>query len=305
MKYQYETVLPEQGNSFVTVDEIGAVVDCVLHVHLELELTYVESSFGVRFIGDNIGEFQPDDLVLIGSMLPHHYYNAPQDSEGERWSRLKVIKMREDFAGRELFELDEFSEIHRMLSDARAGVHFSTKTSQACRDLIYRVFDAKGPSRVVLLLDLLSRLAASDYTQLSTHLAKPQLASQDKRMARALAFIHSRLDGNEPLNLTETAKVACMTPQAFSHYFHKHARKKFIDYVTELRIGRACGLLATSDRTVADIAFATGFRNLSNFNRHFARLKQATPRDYRKRIRRGTRSGSRRARVDGAMLRAP
>ena len=277
MKYQYETVLPPHGKSFVTVDEIGPVVDCVFHVHPELELTYVESSFGVRFVGDNIGEFHPGDLVLIGSMLPHHYYNAPQDSEGARWSRLKVIKMREDFAGRELFDLDEFGEIRRMFSASATGVLFNTQTSQACGELICRVFDADGPARVILLLELLSQLAASDYTELSTHLARPELTSPDERMDRVLGFIHSRLDGNGPLNLTETARVACMTPQAFSHYFHKHARRKFIDYVTELRLGRACGLLASSDRTVADIAFATGFRNLSNFNRHFAR--QLSPGD--------------------------
>ena len=285
MKYQFETVLRDQGNSFLTVDEIGPVIDCVCHVHPELELTYVESSFGVRFVGDHIGEFKPEDLVLIGSMLPHHYYNAPGDSRSPTWSRLKVIKMREDFAGKQLFELDEFAEVRRLISSARAGVVFSEQTARTCSELIYRVFGAKGPSRIILLLELLSRLAVSDYTQLSTRLAKSQRVVPDERMDRVLAFIHSRLDGNETLNLTTTAEVACMTPQAFSQYFHKHTRKKFIDYVTELRIGRACGLLASADRTVADIAFATGFRNLSNFNRHFARLKKTTPREYRKRTR--------------------
>ena len=292
MKYHYETVLPAAGHSFATVDEIGSVVDCVFHVHPELELTYVESSFGVRFVGDNIGEFKPDDLVLIGSMLPHHYYNAPQDSEGETWSRLKVIKMREDFAGETLFELDEFREVRQLLSAASAGVVFSAATTDACRDQIYRIFDAEGASRVILLLDLLSRLAASDYTQLATQLPKPQISAPDERMARVLTFIHSRLDGNDTLNLSTTAEIACMTPQAFSHYFHKHTRKKFVDYVTELRIGRACGLLASSTRTVMDIALATGFRNLSNFNRHFSRLKQATPREYRKRTRNATQAAS-------------
>jgi len=283
MKYQYETVLPEQGNSFVTVDEIGAVVDCVLHVHPELELTYVESSFGVRFVGDNISEFKPEDLVLIGSMLPHHYYNAPQDSHGATWSRLKVIKMRKDFAGKKLFELEEFSAVRHLLSSANVGVVFSQQTARSCSDLIYRVFKIEGAARVIVLLELLSQLATSDYTQLSTHMDQSQITAPDERMSRVLEFIHSHLDGNDELNLAATAKVACMTPQAFSHYFHKHARKKFINYVTELRIGRACGLLSSSNRTVMDISLATGFHNLSNFNRHFARLKQTTPRDYRKR----------------------
>ena len=51
----------------------GPVMDCIHHVHPELELTYVESSYGVRFIGDNISDFREIDLVLTGSMLPHHY----------------------------------------------------------------------------------------------------------------------------------------------------------------------------------------------------------------------------------------
>lgn len=305
MEYQYETVLPGQGYSFVTVDEIGPVVDCVFHVHPELELTYVESSFGVRFVGDNIGEFKPNDLVLIGSMLPHHYYNAPQDSRGATWSRLKVIKMREDFAGRELFDLEEFNDVRRMLTASGAGIVFGEADARACRELIYRVFDAEGARRVILLLELLSQLAATDYTQLSTRLPKPQAAPSDERMARVLAFIHSRLDGNEVLNLTETARVACMTPQAFSHYFHRHARKTFISYVTELRIGRACGLLVNSDRTVMDIALATGFRNLSNFNRHFARLKQSTPREYRKRTRNATHKPPRSVHPGRARPRSP
>jgi AraC-like DNA-binding protein len=99
-------------------------------------------------------------------------------------------------------------------------------------------------------------------------------------------------------DIVERNSLKCILPRpqsgpiAPATDFHKHARKTFIDYVTELRIGRACGLLAGTDRTVADIAFATGFRNLSNFNRHFARLKHTTPRDYRKRTRAGARSGS-------------
>lgn len=285
MQYKFETVIPACGTSFVTADEIGPVVDCVFHVHPEIEITYVDASFGVRFIGDNIGEFHPDDLVMIGSMLPHHYYNAERDSRGDSWSRLKVIKIRENFAGRELFNLDEFAPIRRMLDAAAAGISFSTRTAQAQRELIGQIFTAEGPSRVILLLDLLANLAASDYTQLSIHRARPERAPQSERMDRALAFIHSRLDGNRPLNLTETAKVACMTPEAFSRYFRLHARKRFIDYVNELRIGRACGLLASTDRTIMDIAFAVGFRNLSNFNRHFVRLKHTTPRDYRNRTR--------------------
>jgi AraC-like DNA-binding protein len=287
MKYHYETVIPANGNSFETEEVVGPVVDCIFHVHPELELTYVESSFGVRFIGDNIGDFQENDLVLIGSMLPHHYFNAPQDSRGDTWSRLKVIKLREDFAGRQLFELSEFSEVRHMLSEAASGLVFKSETALEVRPLLNRIFAADGALRVVLLLELLARLARSEYTQLSSNLVKPCMSTPDERMARVLAFIHGCMDRKRKLSLAGAAEVACLTPQAFSHYFHKNTRKKFIDYVTELKIGRACGLIASSDQTIAQISQAAGFRNLSNFNRHFARLKNMPPREYRKRIRSG------------------
>jgi len=54
--------------------------------------------------------------------------------------------------------------------------------------------------------------------------------------------------------------------------------------LNQLRIGRACRLLAESELSVTEIALACGFANLSNFNRQFARLKQTTPREYRRRL---------------------
>lgn len=285
MRYQYETVLPAASQSFVTVDEVGSVVDCVFHVHPELELTFVESSFGVRFVGDNIAEFEPGDLVLIGSLLPHHYYNDPKDSDGPTWSRLKVIKWRQNIVGSELLGLPEFAPVRRLFLAARAGVAFPQPTAQACRQLIDRVFEAEGALRVIYLLQLLTELADSEYAQLSPQLCNATLSAPDARMQRVLAFIHARLDGESTLNLKEVARVACMTPPAFSRYFHQHARRRFIDYVNELRIGRACGLLVNSDQTVLDISLSTGYRNLSNFNRHFARFKGCSPREFRKRAR--------------------
>ena len=42
--------------------------------------------------------------------------------------------------------------------------------------------------------------------------------------------------------------------------------KTFPQFVNELRIGRACGLLTEDELTVTEVAYACGFRNLSNFN---------------------------------------
>ncbi len=285
MRYHYEKVLPGEGRSFKTENVRGPVVDCVFHVHPEFELTYVESSFGVRFIGDNIGEFGEDDLVLVGKMLPHHYFNSPNDSRGPIWSRLKVIKFREDFAGRDLFCIKEFYGIQRMLDDAAHGLVFAPNTARSVRPFIYRLFETDGAMRVIMFLELLSRLAAAGYTQLSTNIIKSEAMAVDDRLNRVLEYIHSRLSINASLSLAGASKTACMTPQAFSQYFHRITRRRFIDYVNELKIGRACGLLADTNLTIMEISTDSGYNNLSNFNRHFRKLKGISPREYRNKYR--------------------
>ena len=97
MKFHYETVLHAPGESFSIEIQSGAILDCVYHVHPEFELTFVESGFGTRFVGDLIEPFREQDLILVGGMVPHHYLTRREDSTGPDWSRTRVIKFHAGF----------------------------------------------------------------------------------------------------------------------------------------------------------------------------------------------------------------
>jgi len=278
MKYHYETVVRPEGQSFKTEEVTGPVVDCVFHVHPEPELTWVESSFGVRFVGDNIGEFHEGDLVLIGPMLPHHYVNSPRDSRGPTWSRLKVVKFGAEFMS--MLSMRDFAPLLKMFEASSSGIVFPQSIAQDVAPLLNETFTARSPLRMVRMLDMLAHLSGSAYKCLST--AGPLNDIPDERMSRVLNHIRTCLENEQAPSLDDSAKVACLTPQAFSRYFRKGTRKRFTDYVTELRIVRACGLLTNSDDSILNICLSSGFHNLSNFNRHFYRLKKLTPRQYRK-----------------------
>lgn len=55
----------------------------------------------------------------------------------------------------------------------------------------------------------------------------------------------------------------------------------FTRHVNALRINRACELLIDSGLSVADICFAVGYNNVSNFNRHFLAQKRVPPSRFR------------------------
>ncbi|MEN9839911.1 MAG: hypothetical protein RL177_1390, partial [Bacteroidota bacterium] len=59
--------------------------------------------------------------------------------------------------------------------------------------------------------------------------------------------------------------------------------QSFIDYLTTFRIRMASERLIHTRQTVAEIAYACGFNNLSNFNRAFLSRKQMPPGEYRRR----------------------
>ena len=109
----------------------------------------------------------------------------------------------------------------------------------------------------------------------------PVLNHRDsERLNRAIQFINKHLSG--ALQLSDVANEAGMSTQAFSRFFHKFMGISFIDYVTSLRISRACRYLLETDKTIAAICYLCGFNNLSNFNRQFLRYKNTTPREFRR-----------------------
>jgi len=65
--------------------------------------------------------------------------------------------------------------------------------------------------------------------------------------------------------------------------------KTIVAYLNELRIGLACKLLLETDGSIAEVAFESGFNNLSNFNRRFLKLKGISAREYKTQHLRGER----------------
>ncbi|MBA3848124.1 MAG: helix-turn-helix transcriptional regulator, partial [Planctomycetes bacterium] len=72
-----------------------------------------------------------------------------------------------------------------------------------------------------------------------------------------------------------------LSPAAFSRFFRRLTGRTCAAWLQELRLGRACDQLASSDRGIAVIAAEAGFRSMTNFNRTFRRLRGATPRAWR------------------------
>src|SRR5215831_8346252 len=77
---------------------------------------------------------------------------------------------------------------------------------------------------------------------------------------------------SEELPLTRVAKSVNISANYLSEKFKQVTGFNFVNYLTRIRVERACRRLRDSDERVSEIAFAVGFQSLSQFNRAFKKL---------------------------------
>jgi AraC family transcriptional regulator len=104
-------------------------------------------------------------------------------------------------------------------------------------------------------------------------------ARERRRAVEAALWIEAHAD--EPIDLERLARLSGLS--AF-HFLRQFARALGVtphQYLVRTRVRRAAEMLAQSDRAVTDIAYESGFGDLSNFVRTFRRAAGASPRAFR------------------------
>ena len=83
------------------------------------------------------------------------------------------------------------------------------------------------------------------------------------------------------LTVEQIAAVAKLHPNYAMNLFQKTFGTTLINYLTQHRVSHAQRLLATTDQTVTDVAFDSGFNSISRFNDAFRSVCGCAPREYR------------------------
>lgn len=247
------------------------------HRHRQIELTWIESGSGIRYVGDNAAPYAGGDLALIGPNLPHIWDVSQPDLYPVQAS---VIQFPAELL--EQAALPELAALRVVIERAGLGLLIGGR----CKDEVMRLLAAMrgldALRRLSAFIALLAALAehAGDLVPIAggrvREAARPE---PDKRIERVVEWIHGHLGG--PLRVEDGAALACVTPAAFSRFFRRETGKSFSRYVSEARCSAACLRLTRGAAPVALIAEQCGFATLSNFNRQFLARMGMTPRAFR------------------------
>ncbi|OGV62236.1 MAG: hypothetical protein A2283_20345 [Lentisphaerae bacterium RIFOXYA12_FULL_48_11] len=172
----------------------------------------------------------------------------------------------------------------QLLRRAALGLSFHGETREQVSRMMIQIEKIRGLQRLSMFLSILDILSSSrESRSISSSGFSPELNPfNQERMNNVFQFINSHLA--DPICLEDVARLLHLSTGAFSRLFRRHTARTFPEFVNELRIGRACRLLAETEMTITEIAMASGFTNLSNFNRQFMRLKKLNPRNFRNKL---------------------
>lgn len=99
------------------------------------------------------------------------------------------------------------------------------------------------------------------------------------RLKKVLAFIRQNYD--RQISLDDMAKAAGMSSKYFCYFFKEMTGKTPVEYLKGYRIEKASGKLINTDMSVTEIAYASGFNDLSYFIKTFKAQKGISPKKFR------------------------
>lgn len=253
------------------------------HFHPELELTLIQEGSGDRCVGDHMGSFIAGDLVLLGPNLPHYWHSHPGATEKRQRARAVVVHWKEESFGPGFFELQDTSTWKKLLERSRRGLFYRGISAQKLAHTMEKLVALKGARRLLATLTLINDLAEA-LPKAQPLASEHYLPLHDQRTAgrvrKVYQYIYAHLEGSITLN--EVATVAGMSPAAFSRYFKKVTGRTLMGLINELRVTQACKQLTETANSVTEIAFASGYQSISNFNRAFQEIKCMSPMAYRR-----------------------
>lgn len=278
-----EVITPDPGHSVRWFEHDYPTPLARWNYHPEYEIHLIRTGTGRFIVGDHVGTFEPGQVFMIGSGLPHDWVSYLEHGE--------VITNRDalvQFDGAWLEScmkyMPELTHAIPLLEESARGILFLGHTAARateCIELMGVTKDLERLSHLVTLLAILAGAPQAEKLLLAREwFSSPADTSSKIAAEQGLDYIFQNLTNR--VSLSEAARRAQMSEATFSRYFARASGHSFTTVVRKLRISHARILLEQTTESIASICYQVGFSNLSNFNRQFRSEVHQTPREYRR-----------------------
>jgi len=251
-----------------------------IHFHEEFELNLILNAAGAkRVVGNHMETISDFELVLVGPNTIHGWlaHECRSNEIVEVTIQWHKDLLDDNFLGR-----NQLHFVKKMFERSAKGLAFTKDTINAISERILSLDKKTGFDSVMELLSILHDLSISRNAVTlsdSTISTDQALSYNSRRIEQAFEFMNQNY--SKAICLADVSRIANMTEVGFSRFIRKRTGYTFIESLTDIRVSHATRMLIDTSHSIAEISYACGFHNLSNFNRVFKKKKNCTPKEFR------------------------
>lgn len=255
----------------------------VNHEHDYVELTVILSGTGIHLVEGEEIPLSRGDLFFMPPGIRHGYLKLERIKICDIMFKPALLQTVESSLAEipgfhALFSLEPY---FRKKGSFKNRMHLDPAETTSLEEQICTInteYEKRLPGgRLVILqtfflvLCELSRKFGSNKTDMPDPL---------KRIAKALAYM--RLNYDKPFSLEKLAELSGLSTAYFDRLFRQIFSKSPLQYTIGLKVQKSCSLLLSTEKSITDIAYETGFSDSNYFARQFRRTLGITPREFRK-----------------------
>lgn len=226
----------------------------------------------------------PGDILIIPPLMLHELESSPF---GSRFVYLIDTDMLRCFQDYKTLE-PAFIEPYLCTTSLRPDIY------QKVYDSLMRMADTYFSHQLfweisiyAILLELFTTIGTDYYLRNTNDNTGNIDAGQSENyvlISNLLNFIDTHYA--DDLTLEQAAEYIGFSKYHFTRLFKQHTNTTFHNYLCYKRIQAVQSLLTEDrDRPITDIAFCSGFNNLTTFNRCFSKYTGCSPTEYRNKLR--------------------
>lgn len=252
------------------------VADFDTHKHDVLEIILCTENIYTVIIGDQTIKLHEGDILFIPPGI-HHRIESPD--EGARFILLFDLEFMKTFhLYNTVFSFLSKPHIYNIVSHP----HIYSNVYSRLMHIITLYFANETYSEIGIYADLLNL-----FKEVCEHNSKENFSDIMKHSMSYDKFVNilSYIDNNyaEDLSLQKVANIANFSKFHFSRLFKQYTNTTFYEYLSQKRILVAQELIL-KNVPITDVAFQTGFNNLTTFCRCFKKYVGCAPTQYKSRF---------------------
>ena len=255
-----------------------------IHWHDELEIIYIESGEGVVSIDLNTYNIKTGDIILIQKGALHYINNVSNSS-----LVTSTIVFHHSLIHNPLMDYCEKNFISPIINNTIEVMPIITSNNLGYSELLtffLKIRCSYNEKSFGYQLEVKGLLTLTFFTLYKFGYIKEITKIVDEKhkkrdtIQNVLYYINDNYSSK--LDVSTLAKIANYSDYHFIRFFKSVTGKTITQYITSLRLEKACQLLDGSNLSISEISYAVGFNDTSYFIKIFKKYYFVSPSKFKK-----------------------